>query len=68
MHPKDAEGIANGVDWALGAVWSGSALLAQTYLSENLGSSQFQYTDSPIFSKQGHKNSQIWKDTEIWTT
>ena len=47
MHPKDAAGIANSVDpdqiaprssLILGAVWSGSALFAQTYLSENLGS------------------------------
>ena len=38
MHPKDAEGIANSADPdPLGAVWSGSALFAQTYLSENLG-------------------------------
>ena len=39
MHPKDAEGIANSVDpdqTAPGAVWSGSTLFAQTYLSENL--------------------------------
>ena len=35
MHPKDAEGIANSVDPE--AVWSGSALFAQAYLSENLG-------------------------------
>ena len=44
MHPKDAAGIANSVDpdqtAPLGAVWSGSALFAQTYLSENLGSLQ----------------------------
>ena len=36
MHPKDAAGIANSVDPyqtpPLGAVWSGSALFAQTYL------------------------------------
>ena len=42
MHPKDAAWIANGVDpdqtAPLGAVWSVSALFAQTYLSENLGS------------------------------
>ena len=42
MHPKDAAGIANSVDpdqtAPLGAVWSGSALFAQTYLSENLRS------------------------------
>ena len=38
MHPKDAEGIANSVDPdQLGAVWSGSALFAQAYPSENLG-------------------------------
>ena len=36
MSPKDADRMANSVD--LGAVWSGSALFAQTYLSENLGS------------------------------
>ena len=39
MRPKDAEGIANSVDpdqtAPLGAVWSGSALFAQAYLSEN---------------------------------
>ena len=42
MHPKDADRIANSVDpdWttSLGAVWSGSALFAQTYRSENLRS------------------------------
>ena len=40
--PKDAEGIANSVDpdqtAPLGAVWSGSTLFAQAYVSENLGS------------------------------
>ena len=44
MHPKDAEGIANSVDpdqTALGAVWSGSALFAQTCLSQNLGILQY---------------------------
>ena len=42
MHRKVAGGIANGVDpdqtAPLGAVWSGSGLFAQTYLSKNLGS------------------------------
>ena len=41
MYPKYAEGIANSVDpdqtAPLGAVWSTSALFAQTCLSENLG-------------------------------
>ena len=50
MHSKDAAEIAKGIDTdqttPLGAVWSGSAVFAQTYLSENLGSlrySLFQY-------------------------
>ena len=42
MSPNDADGMANSVDpdqtAPLGAVWSGSALFAQTCLSENLGS------------------------------
>ena len=42
MSPNDEEGMANSVDpdqtAPLGAVWSGSALFAQAYLSENLGS------------------------------
>ena len=48
MHPKDEAGIANIVDpdqtVALGAVWSWSALLAQTCLSENLGSLRYLNT------------------------
>ena len=50
MSPNDVAGMANSVDTdqtaPLGAVWSGSALFAQAYLSENLGSlrySQMQY-------------------------
>ena len=35
MSPNDADGMANSVD--PGAVWSESALFAQTSLSENLG-------------------------------
>ena len=51
MSPNDADGMANSVDpdqidpdqtAPLGAVWSGSALFAQAYLSENLGSSRVQ--------------------------
>ena len=44
MCPNDADGMANSVDpdqTALGAVWSGSALFAQAYLSENLGSLRY---------------------------
>ena len=46
MSPNDADGMANSVDpdqtAPLGAVWSGSALLAQTYLSEKLESLRYQ--------------------------
>ena len=41
MSPHDADGVANSVDpdqTAPLGVWPGSALFAQTYLSENLGS------------------------------
>ena len=45
MSPNDADGMANSVDpdqtAPLGAVWSGSALFAQAYLSENLGSLRY---------------------------
>ena len=36
MHPKDTEGIANNVDADQTATLPGSALFAQTCLSENL--------------------------------
>ena len=46
MSPNDADGMANSVDpdqtAPLGAVWSGSALFAQAYLSENLGSLRYK--------------------------
>ena len=42
MCPKDVDGIASSIDpdqtAPLGAVFSGSKLFAQAYLSENLGS------------------------------
>ena len=42
MSPNDADGMANNVDpdqtAPRGAVWSGSTLFAEAYLSENLGS------------------------------
>ena len=45
MSPNDADGMANSVDpdqtAPLGAVRSGSALFAQAYLSENLGSLRY---------------------------
>ena len=42
MSPNEADGMANSVDPDRGAVWSGSAVFAQTYLSENLGSLRYQ--------------------------
>ena len=40
VSPKDADGMANSVDTdqivPLGAVWSGSTLFAQIYLSQKL--------------------------------
>ena len=55
MHPKDAARIANSVDpdqnAPLGAVQPGSALFAQTYLSENLGSLQY---------RNYHKSWEVW--------
>ena len=45
MSPNDADWKAHSVDpdqtAPLGTVWSGFALFAQTYLSENLGSLQY---------------------------
>ena len=47
MSPNDADRMANSVDpdqtAPLGAVWSGSALFAQAYLSENYGSLRYMY-------------------------
>ena len=49
MSPNDADGMANSVDpdqtAPLGAVWSGSALFAQVYLSKNLGSLRYARND-----------------------
>ena len=45
MRPNDAEGMANSVDpdqtVPQGAVRTGSALFAEAYLSENLGSLRY---------------------------
>ena len=47
MSPNDADGMANSVDpdqsAPLGAVWSGSALFAQVYLSKTLGSLRYDF-------------------------
>ena len=58
MSPNDADGMANSVDpdqtAPLGAVWSGSALFAQAYLSENLGSIRYTW------------NPNTWLCAETW--
>ena len=49
MSSNDADGMANSVDpdrTALLAVWSGSALFAQAYVSKNLGS--LHYHKNPL--------------------
>ena len=43
MSPNDADRMANSVDPDR-AVWSGTALFAQEYLSENLGSLRYSYS------------------------
>ena len=49
MHPKDAsvdpDQTAPRSSLILGAVWYWSALFAQTYLSENLGSLRYNRAD-----------------------
>ena len=55
MSPNDADGMANSVDpdqtAPVGAVWSGSALFAQAYLSENLGSLRYSKSTQTENSK-----------------
>ena len=46
MYPKDVDEMTNSIDTEE-AVWSGSTLLAQTCLLENLGSLQY-YSISDI--------------------
>ena len=66
MSPNNADGMANSVDpdqtASLGAVWSGSALFAKAYLSENLGS--LWYSPSPHKSRLHDTTSCIQLD--VW--
>ena len=48
MSPNDEDIIANNVDPDQTAVWSGSALFAQVYLSENLGTIRVVYYKSGL--------------------
>ena len=65
MSPNDADGMANSVDpdqtAPLGAVWSGSALFAQAYLFENLGS--LRHTKLWTKSGNGINSDWIW---DLW--
>ena len=62
MHPKDAEGSANSVDPDQTApVWSGSALFAQSYLSENLRSLRYK-----VFKPVVWNVSAVWTVWQIW--
>ena len=56
MRPNDADGMAKSVDPDQGAVWSGSAMFAQAYLSENLGSLRYTY----LSEKQKNSMQTIW--------
>ena len=52
MSPNDANGMDPDQTAPLGAVWSGSALFAQAYLSENLGPLRYHSAcNSTTFTK-----------------
>ena len=61
MSPNDADGMTNSVDpdqtAPLGAVWSGSALFAQAYLSENLGTLRYTWFYSQVKAVNGDLRS-----------
>ena len=67
MSPNDADEMANSVDpdqtAPLGAVWSGSALFAQAYLSENLGSLRYAslLTNAPLLLIDRHLKKILYK-------
>ena len=62
MHPKDADGMANSVDpdqtASSEAVWSWSALFAETYLSQYI---EFVRYKGERFG--GRKASTVWYST-----
>ena len=74
MHPKDADGMANSVDpdqtASSEAVWSWSALFAETYLSQYIEivrysktclSGHLHFSKQPVLSKHvsSSRNRQI---------
>ena len=62
MSPNDADGMANSVDPDQTAplAWSGSALFAQAYLSENLGSLRYLCLNENIKSSGTDKGGIWW--------
>ena len=77
MTPNDADRIANSVNpdqsAPLGAVWSGSALFAQAYLSENLISLRYTgnfkpWSQNPEFASVLHANLLIRKSVSLAMT
>ena len=57
MSPSDADGMANSADPHQTAVWSGSALFAQAYVSENLGSLRYIIVYTKISANKMHYNN-----------
>ena len=62
MSPNDADGMANSVDPDQTA--PGSALFAQTCLSENLGT--LRYEVQPMFQVLGQSNDPKFSDRQVW--
>ena len=64
MHPNDVDGIANGADpdqtAPIGGL-IGSALFAQTYLSENLGSIRYIVYMYHIYSDKCSRGLAIYE-------
>ena len=71
MSPNDADGMANSVDpdqtAPLGAVWSGSALFAQAYLSENLGSLRYSRFITPSLFVMIIEEQSVFLYSTPWT-
>ena len=78
MSENEADGMANSVDpdqtAPLGAVWSGSALFAQAYLSENLGSLRYsrfelfcQHLDTLRYFKTNFEQKVLDEKSFIWS-
>ena len=69
MSPSDADEMANSVDSdqtaPLGAVWSGSALFAQAYLSVNVGSLRYCVPSGTIYSSTHNVEHTLVQDVHV---